>query len=116
VRGQTVVAASRVPVPDHGVGVVVAEEPVGSLLDAEALTVAAAVRISPHGPGLSVVLSSVASTYGFTWFEAGATARDWMYSDGELVVDQGSPLPFEVSALHPSWGPTRTSSGRSSRL
>jgi hypothetical protein len=59
----------------------------------------------PPGSALSVVFSSVASTYAFTRFQVGAEVRRWVYSEGELVVDEGTPVPVEAGMVLPSWGP-----------
>lgn len=59
----------------------------------------------PPGSGLSVIFSSVASTYAFTLVEAGAEVREWVCSEGELAVDEGAPLPVEATVDLPSWGP-----------
>ncbi|MFD0556887.1 hypothetical protein FB566_2140 [Stackebrandtia endophytica] len=54
---------------------------------------------------LAVVFSSVASTYGFAWFEAGQLVRRVVYADGEVVDQAGDPLPMEATMEFPSWGP-----------
>jgi hypothetical protein len=59
----------------------------------------------PPGAALSVMFSSVASTYAFTRFEAGAEVRQWVYSEGEFLVDEGAALPVEAGAQFPEWGP-----------
>ncbi|UWP79018.1 hypothetical protein [Dactylosporangium fulvum] len=67
------------------------------------MTFAPACR--PPAAGLSVVFSSVASTYAFTLFEGGAETRQFVSSEGETVVDEGTPLPVEAGVEIPEWGP-----------
>lgn len=59
----------------------------------------------PPGDALTVVFSSVTSSYAFTLFTAGEVVRELVYVDGGVVVDNGSPLPVEASVDFPSWGP-----------
>jgi hypothetical protein len=62
---------------------------------------------APAGPApaLTVLFSSVASTYGFALFENGAIRRQYVVADGEAVVDAGEPLPVEAGIEVPAWGP-----------
>lgn len=61
----------------------------------------------PAGPvtALTVMFGSVASTYGFTLVEGGDVRRQYVFSEGEVVVDEGAPLPVEGAVPIPSWGP-----------
>jgi len=59
----------------------------------------------PPGAGLAVVFSSVASTYAFTLFDGGVEVRQWVSSDGDLVIDEGTPLAAEAGVDIPAWGP-----------
>jgi hypothetical protein len=59
----------------------------------------------PPGTALTVVFSSVASSYAFTLFAGGEVVRQLVYSDAEPVVDTGTPLPVEATVEIPSWGP-----------
>ena len=54
---------------------------------------------------LTVMFSSVASTYGFTLHEGTSTRRQYVFSEGAVVVDEGAPLPVESAVPIPSWGP-----------
>lgn len=54
---------------------------------------------------LVVFFSSVASTYGFTLFTDGEAVRRYVHSEGEVVEDEGEPLPIEAQVTLPSWGP-----------
>ena len=54
---------------------------------------------------LTAYFSSVASTYGFTLYESGEIRRRYVFSEGEVVVDEGEPLPVESTIEVPSWGP-----------
>src|SRR5688572_26458910 len=49
----------------------------------------------PPGFALSVVFSSVSSTYAFALYDAGVTVRECVYSSGSQLVDHGTPLPVE---------------------
>ncbi|WP_327004903.1 hypothetical protein OHA72_59515 [Dactylosporangium sp. NBC_01737] len=59
----------------------------------------------PPGTALTVVFSSVTSSYAFTLFADGEVVRELVFVDGEPVVDTGTPLPVEESVEVPSWGP-----------
>ncbi|MFF3866770.1 hypothetical protein [Micromonospora sp. NPDC001898] len=54
---------------------------------------------------LSVVFSSVSSSYGFTYHDGHTLARRLVYADGEPVVNEGAPLPVEQGLTFPEWGP-----------
>jgi hypothetical protein len=54
---------------------------------------------------LTAFFSSVSSTYGFTLFVDGELARRYVYSEGAVVEDEGTPLPAEAEIVLPSWGP-----------
>ncbi|MEV4517345.1 hypothetical protein AB0K00_51380 [Dactylosporangium sp. NPDC049525] len=64
-----------------------------------------ALACEPPGNALTVVFSSVTSSYAFTLFTAGEVVRELVYVDGDPVVDTGTPLPVEASVEFPSWGP-----------
>ena len=61
----------------------------------------------PTDPGgaLVVFFSSVSSTYGFTLFTDGERTRHYVYADGAVAEDEGTPLPVEAEIALPSWGP-----------
>jgi hypothetical protein len=59
----------------------------------------------PPGTALTVVFSSVASTYAFALYSAGELVREVVYADAVAVVDTGTPLPVEATVAIPSWGP-----------
>jgi hypothetical protein len=48
---------------------------------------------------LQVVLEGASATAGFTWRTGGRTVRDWMRQGGDVVKDEGEPLPEEQSAF-----------------
>ncbi|MFI5937903.1 hypothetical protein [Actinoplanes sp. NPDC051494] len=54
---------------------------------------------------LVVFFSSVSSTYGFTLFTEGERTRHYVYAEGAVVEDEGTPLPVEAEIALPSWGP-----------
>jgi hypothetical protein len=54
---------------------------------------------------LVVFFSSVSSTYGFTLFTNGERSRHYVYAEGAIVEDEGTPLPVEAEIAVPSWGP-----------
>ncbi|MBM2623890.1 hypothetical protein JIG36_51220 [Actinoplanes sp. LDG1-06] len=61
----------------------------------------------PTGPvdALVVFFSSVSSTYGFSLFTGGERTRHYVYAEGAVVEDEGTPLPVEAEVALPSWGP-----------
>ena len=59
----------------------------------------------PPGDALTVVFSSVASSYAYTLFQDGEVVRELVYVDAVAVVDTGTPLPVEATVKIPSWGP-----------
>ncbi|MEH1014063.1 hypothetical protein V6U90_13250 [Micromonospora sp. CPCC 206060] len=54
---------------------------------------------------LSVIFSSVTSSYGFSYHDGPTPARRIVYTDGQPVVDDGVPLPVEQGLTFPDWGP-----------
>ncbi|GAA2619096.1 hypothetical protein GCM10010411_63450 [Actinomadura fulvescens] len=54
---------------------------------------------------LSLLFSSVSSTYGLWLYDDGALIRNVVYQDGEVVQESGEPLPVETRVELPSWGP-----------
>ncbi|MEU0556474.1 hypothetical protein [Dactylosporangium sp. NPDC006015] len=68
-------------------------------------SMALAPACDPPGDALSVIFSSVASTYAFTLSSGGEVVRQLVHADGEAVVDVGAPLPVEATVEIPSWGP-----------
>lgn len=55
--------------------------------------------------GLSVIFSSVSSSYGFSLYDERGLVRKIIYSDGEPVAEDGAPLAVEARLEFPSWGP-----------
>ncbi|AGZ43943.1 hypothetical protein [Actinoplanes friuliensis] len=54
---------------------------------------------------LIAFFSSVSSTYGFSLFTDGERTRHFVYAEGEIVEDEGTPLASEAGIEVPSWGP-----------
>jgi hypothetical protein len=46
-----------------------------------------------------MILEGASGTAGFTWYTCGGLARDWMRQDGEIIKDEGNPLPEEQNAF-----------------
>jgi hypothetical protein len=44
-------------------------------------------------------LEGASGTAGFTWWAGGKVVRDWMCQDGEVVTNEGKPLPAEKKAF-----------------
>jgi hypothetical protein len=112
------VAVLGAATPADGGGLVGADEATGGLADGVLFaaetggwaqvwdpSMQLAPTCEPPGNALTVVFSSVASTYAFALFTAGEVVRELVHVDGEPVVDTGTPLPVEASVKFPSWGP-----------
>jgi hypothetical protein len=105
--------AAAVPGDEVGSDEATSGMPAGMLFAAEAAgwaqvwdpSMEFAPACSPGGDALTVVFSSVASSYAYTRFVAGEAVRELVYVDAVAVVDRGAPLPVEASVEIPSWGP-----------
>ncbi len=58
-----------------------------------------------EGSALLAMFTSVSNVYGFRYFEDGQFRRQIIYMDGEVVLEEGEPLPVEASITFPDWGP-----------
>jgi hypothetical protein len=66
----------------------------------------AMARLSSGGSALTLILEGASGTAGFEWFRDGALRRRWLDQGGDLIHDEGDPLPEEDGA------PTNDREGR----
>lgn len=52
---------------------------------------------------LETIFGSTAGVWGFTLHD-GPNTRRWTYSDGQVIEDEGPPLPIESTYRMPTWG------------
>ncbi|MCX4387378.1 hypothetical protein OG777_10580 [Micromonospora peucetia] len=82
----------------HDVVFVARDQEWQQLWDPEMLHV---VDARPGRNTLTVFFSSVSSTYGFSLVNEGVKVRRAVYTNGELTVDDGEPLPIEANIPDP---------------
>lgn len=64
-----------------------------------ALDAAAFAEISRRAAVFQVVLEGTSDTAGFGWWVGGERVRDWLHQGGELLRNEGDPLPGEKKAF-----------------
>jgi hypothetical protein len=55
----------------------------------------AVTRLSRGGAALTLMLEGASGTAGFEWFRDGTLLRRWLVQAGEIIHDEGDPLPEE---------------------
>jgi hypothetical protein len=58
----------------------------------------AAAHLSRGGAALTLMLEGASGTAGFEWFRDGHLLRRWLVQSGEVIDDEGDPLPEEAEA------------------
>src|SRR5262249_47406781 len=58
----------------------------------------AVAHLSRGGAALALMLEGASGTAGFEWFRDGALLRRWLVQAGDIIHDEGDPLPEESEA------------------
>jgi hypothetical protein len=58
----------------------------------------AVARFSRGGAALTMMLEGASGTAGFEWFRDGTLLRRWLVQEGDIIHDEGEPLPEEAEA------------------
>jgi hypothetical protein len=56
-------------------------------------------RIARKTEVFQLMLEGASDTAGFTWWSGGKMVRDWMRQAGEVIKNEGAPLPQEKKAF-----------------
>ena len=67
----------------------------GPMLVADPIALA---ELSRGGAAMTLLLEGASGTAGFEWFVDGELRRRWLVQAGELIEDEGEPLPEEADA------------------
>ncbi len=59
---------------------------------------ALARQSSDGGGALTLILEGASGTAGFEWFRDGTLLRRWLVQEGQIMQDEGDPLPEEDGA------------------
>jgi hypothetical protein len=59
----------------------------------------AVAKIAKKCDIFQMTLEGASGTAGFTWWSGGKVVRSWMCQDGEVVTNEGKPLPAEKKAF-----------------
>jgi hypothetical protein len=58
----------------------------------------AVAHLSSGGAALTLMLEGASGTAGFEWFRDGTLRRRWLAQAGDVIHDEGDPLPEEEDA------------------
>ena len=58
----------------------------------------ALARLSRGGAAMTLMLEGASGTAGFDWYRDGILLRRWLVQEGNVIHDEGDPLPEESEA------------------